>query len=231
MNFQYVLSIIHFYHFFLRRSAFLPVFLNGIIYSVHIIGSGIAHYLSDSKRLFLWRISDCRVWINESKFPLIEGKKENVAQWGIWCFGDIGSFKYPRTRFMRYIGFPSTKSHSNCFFYVIVKVTKSSGNAEACRFETLPNVVPAAFAFRRVPHYACLPNRCFTARKQLSDFRGNVKSLAVISRFVRENKSHKFVNKQRKSMERLELAWQEANKKYVACIFRGICLNNLPVRQ
>lgn len=67
-------------------------------------------------------------------------------------------------------------------------------------FRNVANVL--IFAFRRVPHYACLPNRCFAVCERLSDFAETLRDSAVINRFVRKNKSHEFADKRRKSRER-----------------------------
>lgn len=78
---QYV-NIFHITHFyrFLKIvlswwPAFLPVFLNGVIPGVRIVGSRVALYLSGSEWLSSWRISDGLQRVNQQKWISADWKK------------------------------------------------------------------------------------------------------------------------------------------------------------
>lgn len=106
--------------------------------------------------------------------------------------------------------------HSSRFFYVIVRVTGAEWRCRTVskRCQRLP-----AFAFRRVPHYACLTrNRCFTGTQTAFGFRGNVKSSAVINRFAKMNLANLRTSDE-DLRRRLFITSREANEKYAARIF------------
>lgn len=160
-------------------SAFLSIFSNGFMEWVCAY-----HWLTRArsslfKRLSLWRLSDGLQRVNQRKWIPVdwgEKKEENVVQYSIGWHGDI-IFK-SAIRASQACSPSDPKFHSTRFFHVIVAVTQSSGksNAEACRFETLPMFPLLPSVACRVPHYACLPDRCFAARKRLSDFAETLKA-------------------------------------------------------